>query len=166
MKTKYLALIGAAIIPLLAGCASKPVVLNSVGPEPVNPEAFIPEGYLQVFSDTKEHVIGDSPPYYTHTGYNIHDPSGKIVEYVPNHIGDMDESPSLVTIPAGNYKIVAQSYSYGRVTVPVVIQAGGTTVVHLDRDWRPSSNISSNQVVRLPDKEAVGWSSSVANSSE
>jgi hypothetical protein len=159
MKMKN-AFIGAVIIPLLAGCTSTPVVLNSVGPEPINPEALLPKGYLQVFSDTDTIRDGDGPLYYPHTGYSIHDESGKVVQFVPNHIGDTDESPSMASIPAGNYQVVAESSSYGRVTVPVEIQEGRTTVVHLDRDWTPSSNTSTNDLVYLPDREAIGWSSS------
>jgi hypothetical protein len=160
---KYIIFFGAVIIPLLAGCASSPVAVNPVGPGPIHPGALAPKGYLQVFSDTETHVIGDGPPYYPHTGYSIHDESGKMVQFVPNHIGDMDESPSIVPIPVGNYNVVARSSAYGRVTVPVVIQRGRTTVVHLDRDWRPSASVSTNGLVYLPNGEAVGWRSSAEN---
>ena len=159
MKIKVMILIGAAIIPFLAGCASKPIAISPVGPEPESHAAYVPKGYLQVFSDTETRVIGDGPPYYPHTSYSIHDESGKIVKFIPNHIGDMDETPSIVAVPAGNYKIVAESSSYGRVTVPVVIQKGRTTVVHLDGNWNMPSNAATNQFVRLPDGEASGWNS-------
>ena len=149
-----------AIFPLLAGCASTPVALAPVGPEPANNhESYISKGYIKVFSDTETHEIGDGPAYYPHTGYNIYDESGKRLQYVANHIGDMDESPSLVKIPKGNYAVVAESSAYGRVSVPVVVQAGKTTILHLDQGWRPSAMISTNELVRLPDGEAVGWSS-------
>ncbi|HSY18786.1 MAG TPA: hypothetical protein VK815_10650 [Candidatus Acidoferrales bacterium] len=165
MKTKLFTLICAAGISLLAGCASQPVALSPVGPEPENHASTAGIGYLQVFSDTETHVIGDGPPYYPHTGYNIYDQSGARIKYVPNHIGNMDESPTLVRVPAGNMKIVAESSAYGRVTVPVVIEGGRTTVVHLDREWQPSSNAASNKLVRLPDGEAVGWRDATAQSS-
>jgi len=71
-----------------------------------------------------------------------------------------------VKIPTGNYKVVAESAAYGRVTVPVVVQAGKVTVIHLDRGWRPVSTVSINELVRLPDGEAVGWRSSLAKASE
>jgi hypothetical protein len=151
----------AAMIPLVAGCASQPVAVSPVGPEPASQAAYVPSGYLKVFSDTEEHVIGDGPHYYPHMGYNIYDNAGKRVEYVPNHIGNMDETPTLVRIPVGDYKVVAESSAYGRVTVPIIVQSGKTTVLHLDRGWRPASNISSTEVVRLPDGEAVGWSSAL-----
>jgi hypothetical protein len=166
MKTKTILCLGAAIMPFLAGCASTPVALSPVGPEPTSRAAAVPRGGLRVFSDTEAHVIGDGPAYYTHTGYSILDEFGKVVKYVPNHIGDMDESPSMVAVPAGDYKIVAESSSYGRVTVPVLIEEGKTTSIHLDREWRPSANVASNELVYLPDGEAIGWSTSPAKSSE
>jgi hypothetical protein len=165
MKTKILALIGAAIMPLLAGCATKPVTLSPVGPEPSHQTPYNSTGHLRVYSDTETCDIGENN-YYPHMGYVIRGESGKVIKFVPNHIGDMDESPTLVTMPTGNYQVVAESSAYGRVTVPVIIQAGKTTVLHLDRGWRPALNSSSNEVVRLPDGEAVGWSGSIAKSSE
>ena len=163
MKKKNIVLAGVAIIPLLAGCASKPITLSPVGPAPVSRAAIVPKGYLQVFSDTETRVDGDGPPYYPHTGYFVHAESGKAVEFVANHIGDTDETPTIVTVPVGNYKIVAESSGYGRVTVPVVIQKGRMTVIHLDREWKPSANASSNELVYLPGGEAVGWRSSTGN---
>jgi len=165
MKFKHVVL-GAMTLPLLTGCAFTPVALNSVGPEPRGAESFITTGYIQVFSDTEEHDIGDGEPYYTHKGYGIYNKAGKQVKYVPNHIGDMDESPTLVEIPTGHYQVEAESSTYGPVTVPVVIEAGKTTILHLDGVWRPASNISSNQLVRLPDGDAIGWSSKIVKSSK
>jgi len=158
MKAKYVAMCGASLIALLPGCATRPVSIAPVGPTPTGqPTAFVPTGRLQVFSDTETHEIGENTVYYPHTSYNIHDQSGKIVEYVPNHTGVMDGSPSTVSIPAGQYNVVAESSSYGRVTVPVVIEGGKTTVVHLDREWQPAAKTPSNDLVYLPDGEAVGW---------
>ena len=157
MITKYIALIGATIIPLLAGCTTTPIALSPVGPKPSQPPITYGTGHLRVYSDTKTRVVSEDN-YYPHTSYIIRDQFGRFIKHVPNHIGYMDEKPTLVTIPAGNYNIVAESSAYGRVTVPVVIEGGKTTVVHLDRGWKPSLNIPSNEVVRFPDGEAVGWS--------
>jgi hypothetical protein len=88
------------------------------------------------------------------------------VQFVPNHASDMDEWPDDVSLPASNYNVVAESTWCGQVTVPVVIQKGKTTVVHLDDNWWPSSKTSTNQLVYLPNGEAVGWSSSIAKPSE
>jgi hypothetical protein len=162
MKTKLIPFFGAAGIALLAGCASQPVALSPVGPS-AQDRAIAGVGYLQVYSDTETHNIGDGPPYCPHTGYNIYTPSGVRVKYVPNHIGDMDETPTMVRIPAGDYNVVAESSAYGRVTVPVVIEGGHRTAVHLDREWKPSR---TNEVVRLPDGEPVGWSDATAKVSD
>jgi hypothetical protein len=166
MKTRNILLISGIFITLLAGCASKPVALAPIGPRPGDRIAYVSTGHLRVFSDTKTREIGENSFYYTHTGYTIRDPSGKIVQYVRNHVGSMDETPTLVTIPSGSYLVVAESSRYGRVTVPVKIQDGRTTVVHLDGDWKAASSVSSNEVIRLPDGEAVGWRNSLAKSSE
>jgi hypothetical protein len=163
MRTKLFTLIGAASIALLAGCASQPVSVSAVGPETLNHDNTAGKGYLQVYSDTESPVVGEGPPYYyPHTGYNIYTRSGVRVRYVPNHIGDMDETPMLVRVPAGTYYVVAESSAYGRVTVPVVIECGRRTVLHLDRQWRPTPGVRSNELVRLPDGEAVGWAGATA----
>jgi hypothetical protein len=160
MNTKAIAFTRAAIVLIQVGCASRSVTTATGGPGPISPAAPVPKSRLQVFSDTETHQSGDNTYYQLHTGYNIYDSTSKQVKYVSNHIGDMDECPSIVTITAGNYKVAARSLSYGRVIVPVVIQEGRTTVIHLDRDWKPAPETYSNQLVRLPNGEAVGWNNS------
>lgn len=164
MKTNNIALLaGAAIMCFLVGCASQPVTVSTVGPEPDthaqyhSPYQNEGRGYLRVFSDTDTHEIGQNTFYYTHTPYSVYDESGLRVKWVPNHIGDMDEDPMSVKLPAGHYYVVAQSSSYGRVTVPVIIRAAKRTTLHLDRMWKPSPNISPNAIARLPNGEPVGW---------
>jgi hypothetical protein len=163
MKTKYIAIIiGAAIVCVLTGCATQPVNVSTVGPESTGDTSSRTDlpgdrGYLCVYSDTKTRQIGENTYYYTHTPYSIHDQSGVRVQWVRNHIGDMDEMPTRVTLPVGQYYVIAQSTSYGRVTVPVIIRGGKETDLHLDHKWQPSPDISSNAVVRLPDGEPVGW---------
>jgi len=160
MKLQYILMTAAAVIPGLVGCVSQPVALNTVGPAPLHHDSFGPEGYLKVFSDTETHVIGDGPAYYPHTGYNVYDPAGKRVIYVANHLGNMDETPMTVSMPSGQYNVVAESSSYGRVTVPVVIRPNRTTIIRLDRSGRPSKDGSTNSLVRLPNGEVVGYGGS------
>ena len=149
---------------MLAGCASTPLALSPVGPGPNNRPALAQkssEGHLQVFSAReKSNEIGFNTYFYPHSGYRINDADGKTVSYVPNHLSDMDEYPDQVTLPAGNYQVVARSTWSGQVIVPVVIENGNTTVVHLDDSaWTPSG-AAADQLVYLPNKEAVGWGSS------
>ena len=164
MKTKYNALlIGAAIAGLLTGCATQPVKVSTVGPQAPagttisRADLSGDRGYLCVYSDTKTREIGENTFYYTHTPYAIYNQSGARVRWVRNHIGDMDETPTRVTLPVGHYNVVAQSTSYGRVTVPIIVRGGKETDLHLDHMWQPSPNIVSNSLVHLPDGEPVGW---------
>jgi hypothetical protein len=169
VKTKYISLIGAGIIPLLAGCVSTPMTLAPVGPDAISRAVPGTKGYLQVFSATEKSppIASDDPIYFNlHSGYDINDASGENAKFVANHASNMDEWPDEVTLTTGKYNIVAESTCCGLVTVPVIIQAGKITVVHLDRNWWPPSNTSTNQLVYLPDGEAVGWSGSIRKSSE
>ena len=141
---------------LLTGCATPPVVLHTVGPAQAG--AAIPgaQGYLRVYSATRTREIGEDTFYYTHTRYHIFDPAGTLVKTVPNHLGDMDQNPADVNLPAGRYLVKAQSDVYGWVTVPVVIIGGQTTEVHLESTWR-GPDVAAERLVRLPDGRPVGW---------
>lgn len=143
-------------VSIFAGCQSQPVTLSAVGPAPASSQLRTANGYLKVFSATEAHVDGDIS-YYPHKGYCILSDSGKMLHYVNNHIGTMDEAPSLVTVPAGHYQVIADAEGYGRVTVPVEIRGGRTTVLHLERDWKPAPG-TAGDMVRLPGGGAVGWS--------
>jgi hypothetical protein len=169
MKIKHILFVGTAIFPFMTGCISNPMSLAPVGPDATSRAVPGTKGYLQVFSATEKSppIASDDPTYFNlHTGYDINDPAGKSVEFVLNHASNMDEWPDEVKLTAGNYNIVAKSACCGLVTVPVVIQQGKTTIVHLDRNWWPPSKTVTNQLVFLPDGEAVGWSNSTVKSSE
>ena len=78
----------------------------------------------------------------------------------------MDESPDQVTLPPGNYYIVAQSSWCGLVTAPVVVDKGNVTVVHLDGDWWRPSRTSTDRLVSLRNGEAAGWSAPISRLSK
>ena len=159
MKTTHLALIGAALIAGMTGCISNPIALAPVGPDAISRALPGPGGYLKVFTATQPIDVDFETTFHPHMGYNINDDAGKSVQFVPNHTSAMDESPDQVTLPPGNYNIVAQSTWCGLVKVPVVIQKGKTTVIHLDGNWwGPSRAPFTGQLVYLPNGEAVGWS--------
>ena len=169
MKITSVIVIGLATTLFLAGCVSKPIALSVVGPEPASRATADSKGCLQVFSATEKSppVASDDSTFFNlHTGYDINDESGKCVKFVPNHASNMDESPDVVSLPAGHYNIVAESTCCGQVIVPVVIQNGKSTIVHLDRNWWVSAKTSTNQWVYLPDGEVVGWKGSIVKSSD
>ncbi|HEY4416280.1 MAG TPA: hypothetical protein VGO57_11350 [Verrucomicrobiae bacterium] len=161
MKTKIIVLMGAGMVWLFAGCASQPVSVAPVGPSSTGADHANGSGYLCVYSATQTHVIAENTYYYPHTSYTVYDDSGAVVKFVRNHTGSMDEAPALVMVPVGRYNVVAESDSYGRVTVPVVIEDGKTTVVHLDRNWslgaKSTAVAIAKNLVHLPDGEAIGW---------
>ena len=143
----------------LTGCASVPMALAPVGPDALATASRGPEGYLEVFTATQTIDVDFQAYFHPHMGYDINDAAGKNVMFVANHSSNMDESPTQASLPPGNYTVVAESTWCGLVAVPVVIEKGKTTIVHLDGSWWRPSHSSPNPLVYLPNGEAVGWSS-------
>ena len=159
MKPMSSLILVAGILLVLPGCVLHPVAVSPVGPEPITCDGVTLYGYLQVFSKTISTENIDDIYYYPHSDYAIYDQSGRLLQYVRNQ-GDGNEMPTLLRLPQGNYTVVAAARNYSQATVPVVIKAGRPTYVYLDRDWKPISGISSNDLVRLPDGQVVGWNAS------
>jgi hypothetical protein len=149
----------------LVGCAtnSKPLAVAPVGPPPLSSYDTTPKGWLQVFTGTEAHNDGDVF-YYPHTGYRLLTANEQLFKTVRNSIGIHDETPAFVKLPAGTYIVVAEGDYYGFVRVPVVIEPGKTTVVHLDGDWKgPAGKAAEADLVKLPNGEIVGWRAAAAN---
>ncbi len=161
MKMTHAGLLGAGIILGLTGCVTSPMALAPVGPDPTVRTIPGPEGDLEVYTATHPIEVDYLVYFNPHAGYDIDDTSGKRVKFVANHSSDIDEQPDWITLLPGNYIVVAESTWCGVVKVPVVIQEGKHTVVHLDGNgWGPSH--SSTPLVFLPNGEAVGWSGLIA----
>jgi hypothetical protein len=160
MNLKIVIIAGAAVLPLLGGCAIATTPLASIGPGPAQKAWSRHEGDLQVFTATQT-VDADFHAYFDlHVGYDIDDTSGKTIRYVANHDSNIDESVDTVSLPPGTYTVVARSTWCGLMKIPVVIEAGKTTSVHLDgNNWWPPSHPAANQLVFLPNGEAAGWKS-------
>lgn len=149
MKTINLFL-GAAITAMAAGCSTTLPVLDRVGPPPPKIGSAAGEGSLVVYTATETHPDGDSTFYYPHSGYAIYTPDGKRFKWVENHVSLNDESPTLTTLPAGNYDVHAQS-DFGPVIVPVLIKPFKTTKVNLESATaRKSRNTNDTSVVWIP----------------
>jgi hypothetical protein len=144
-------------IPLLTSCASQPIALAPVGPRPgeivVSPAAA---GRLQVFSETEEYDEDDQY-YFPHSDYTIYTVDGKRVKHVWNHETREDETPLVVTLPAGRYVVRAEAELYGLVTVPVVVKPGQTTRLVLQPGWTPPGQPAGSELVQMPNGYAVGW---------
>jgi hypothetical protein len=165
MKMTYFVLLGVGIVSCLTGCISNPMALEPVGPGAVGRALPGAKGYLEVFTATTTVDVDFEAYFHPHLGYDVEDLSGAIVTYVANHDSEMDEEPDTVSLPPGHYKIVAESTWCGLVTVPVSIEPGQTTVVHLDGNARRPPHASPSQLVYLPNGEVVGWNSSNSESS-
>ena len=156
-RTGYLLL---GVIPLLASCASPPIALAPVGPRPVAGAQLLPSsgnGCLQVFTETKEYEYNRDVPFYPHRDYQIYAADGRYLRRVWNSRSHEDETPSLITLPAGNYVVKADAEFYGPVSVPVVIVPNRTTRVILQPGWKPGTAAPNAQFVHMPNGYLVGW---------
>ncbi len=116
----------------LAGAAlAKETVLPTVGPETEQFHGPL-VGYLRVFTATTQVETGDTTWEYPHTDYKVCAPSGKVVAFVPNSVGDLSGAPATVELPPGKYLVHAESDRNGFVAVPVIVKGGHTTVVDLE----------------------------------
>jgi hypothetical protein len=120
-------------------------------------------GDLQVFSSLIEknddqNQGSDNPAWYQHTDYRVYNLQGKLVKRVDNTIGRYEQAPRRVALPAGRYLVKAQAKDYFWVEVPVTIERGRTTRVHLDDNWKLPATAPTSGIVSLPNGKPVGWS--------
>lgn len=145
------------------GCASPNpgLVLRPVGPPPGGASHPGRPGTLQVFSAFDTSANFNTTPYrQRHTDYELYSADGKErIHTVRNDTGKLLDGPVAVSLPAGKYQVVARANGYGKVTVPVLIQANQTTAVHLEGNywWPRNSAIFDSNPVRLPSGQIVGW---------
>jgi hypothetical protein len=167
-----LALLGAA------GCAapSQQSRLPGVGPAPAPVAQATGEGFLQVYS-ARERVptnlngeefvwnndYGRNEFLYgaAHTGYALYRQGGQLLQSVPNARGMNDAQPTLLSLAPGSYEVKAEAVEYdgvvSTVTVPVCIEPGLTTLVHLDGNGNTSVPRTDDRWVRLANGSIVGW---------
>ena len=160
MKTIFVPLGTGLLLLVLTGCASTPVTLSPVGPNPIAAQTQSIQGGLEVFSrlaarSDDQNQGSTDPIWYQHTGYSIYRPDGSLMKRVQNTVGHYEQDPCVVNLPAGQYIVKAQATDMFWVKVPVTIKPGEITRVHLDGQWKPSAH--GEAVVRLPDGKAVGW---------
>lgn len=149
-------LLGASLGLLLAGCAA-PVALPPVGPYLYGRETTADEGGLVVFSRMHGCSEGNNPTWYQHSDYNIYDLQGKLVKHVGNAIGRYEQAPLEVALQPGIYLVRSRANDYLRVEVPVLVERGRTTRIHLDGDWKYPAGTQMRELVSLPDGNLVGW---------
>ena len=171
----YLNSIGSVIImAFVGGCASpnKHAINETIGPAPFDRAVVPNEGFLQVFS-ANEQALGHltSSDFYekeevsyelAHTDYTIYKTSGELLKKVRNAQNLNDATPALVSLSAGQFKVVAKAQTGDGWTITydvhVMIKTGHKTVVHLEPDWKPSEQLDAKSaLVRGHDGRIIGW---------
>lgn len=149
--------LGTALMVLFTGCASTPVKVAPVGPNPTGSENSTSNGRLEVFTALTGRAEGNDPTWFQHTDYVITDQQGKTLKHVENATGYYSSAPRPISLRPGHYVVKAEARDYQSVEVPVVIYPGRTTKVHLDDAWQPASNGHKAEFVSLPTGNLVGW---------
>jgi len=135
---------------------SDPLSIGGVRPGTLEDRTESAQGYLKVYSATDESNDG-CLAYYSHSSYAIYTIDGKLFKSVENHISPTDESPELVTLPAGSYLVIARSNRQGDVGIRVAIKAGQLTVLDLDLGERDGQTVTLTRVV-APGGQPIGGS--------
>ncbi len=160
IRTSYFLL---GLVPWLVSCASQRLTLAPVGPPPWDGmSASTRDGRLQVFTETRE-FDEDDVYFFPHSPYTIRTLDGKEVKYVWNRRNHEDDTPAVVTLPAGRYVVEAEASLYGPVSVPVVIKPGQTTRVVLQPGWKPAGQYAATELVTMPNGYAIGWRAGTAS---
>jgi hypothetical protein len=140
----------------LTGCAAPPLPQNgqarafqAASLQPVS-------GALVVYSATFP-PTSEQSEYPVHTDYTIAETNGPAVERVRNRTGAFGADPQKVTLAVGRYQVRAQYLGGQFVVVPVLIEAGKTTVIGLDGRPPPRGSNAGQQPIGLPNGSVVGW---------
>ncbi len=153
-----------AIGALLSSCASERnrLVLDPVGPPPGQSSTMSSStnGTLVVYSayDVDANWNARDPRHPVHSDFKIFSRDENLLRAVHNDSGTILQEPAPVELPSGKYRVVASANGYGRVTIPVVIEACQTTVLHLEGggSWPNKAEFNQTNAVRLPDGQIIG----------
>ena len=154
----------ASVGVFLAGCTTsrRGLTLDRVGPALAQPALKnYSSGKLVVFSayDLNASFNNRNSRIPVCSDYDILAGNGRSLQRVHNHTETLLQDPVAVELPPGEYRVVSLANGYGRVTIPVVVDAGRTTVIHLEGggSWPEESRFNKTNAVRLPDGLVVGW---------
>jgi hypothetical protein len=154
--------VGILIIGSMVGCATAPLTLTEpVGPSPLIASSGESYGKLKVYSATEEeHTVGNQTAYFKRSPYIIYSSDGREIKNVnDNNTSEFLPLPRAVELPPGNYRVKAlEAVGFGEpVSVPVVIESGRTTEVHLNGHWQPPSDAPKKVLVLAPAGFPIGW---------
>jgi hypothetical protein len=151
----------------LSGCVidKHGPVLATVGPQDQSAFVNSTNGALVVYSaydvNASFNNRDSSEPVYS--DYDIFSSNGNPLPRVHNNSGTLLQDPLAVELTPGKYNVLAFANGYvKKMLVPVIIEAGRTTIVHLEGGgfWPDESAFNQTNAVRLPDGVIVGWKAS------
>lgn len=154
MARRWIIVLGSLTI---AGCALGSPPARFAVREPVGPPSRAllethDAGRLIVYSADALVAPPDSD-LGVRSDYTIRASDRATLERVANQSGPFGSEPETVLLPPGRYLVDARATNFGRVEVPVQIEDGRTTVVHLDGEAEPHAGAGW---VRLPDGQVIG----------
>jgi hypothetical protein len=148
---------------LVAGCATgkSGITLDAIGPVPGRPAAISStNGTLMVYSAYEAGADFNSRDPYRpeYSDYRIFTTDGKLLQRVHNNSGTILQGPVSAELPPGKYHVIARANGCGYVTVPVIIEARRSTILHLEGGgvWPDESVFNQTNAVRLPYGQVVG----------
>jgi hypothetical protein len=149
------------LIAALAGCAtsdhSQVVVSQAVGPDLARPRIDLGQGKGRLVVYTAREVNDPVSYFPTPSSYSIYTDDGRLLQRVDNRAGSLYQDPSLVSLPAGRYKVKGRATNDGEVLVPVVIEENKTTLVDLEGVTFPQHKpTGAGQWIRLPNGQVIG----------
>ena len=159
-------LLSALACACLTGCASdsNQASIETVGPHPsAGADQNADNGTLIVYSAfaTDADFYNRNPYGRRYTDYKIMTSDGRLYQKVHNDNGTLTEDAQSVSLPAGTYQVRAQSNGHGNLTVPIVVAAHQTTILHLEGGgaWQKREGLDETNAVRLPSGEIIGYRS-------
>ncbi len=180
---RYISIVASVgMLAWLAGCASAPqvAVYDRLGPCHPARAASAADGALQVYSataspplDTLDPKPGPFFPNYAygqknfladsaHTDYALYAADGTFIGRVRNSRNPRDAQPTLLKLPPGAYTVRAEVQDYPglganlTIAIPVAIEPGETTTVHLEPNWTATEEADRSRAVRLADGRVIG----------
>jgi len=145
------------MLALLGGCATRPPLAleDPIGPATMRPAAAANDGRLKVYSMSYVGSVDGDIERYVHSQYTVYSDNGTKVRSVPNQTGVYNGDPDVVALPVGTYRVKAEAYGVGWVSVPVVIERDRTTVVDLNGEWWTDHPLA-DRAVTLPNGSVIG----------
>lgn len=163
MKTLHLLTLTLAAT-LVSGCAAgkNGLVLNTVGPSPSQSMAAgSTNGTLLVYTAYTRNAdfFGRDSRRPEYSDYKIVSADGNLVLRVHNNNGTILQDLKSVELAPGKYNIFARVNGYGHLAIPVMVEGGQTTVLHLEggNSWPNEAAFNATNSVSLPDGRIIGW---------